>query len=88
MDKTTVFCRFCRILFLCLFLFVVMALDMASWFIDASWELRCSTAISFEFHSGVSVVTLAQRSFSILLEELATSVFRIETCVAETLANL
>lgn len=62
---------------------------MASCFTDSSWELYCSsTAISFEFHSGVSVMTLAQRSFNILLEELATSVFRIEACVAETLANL
>ena len=59
--------------------------NMASGFTDASWELCCSsTAISFEFHSGVSVMTLAQRSFNILLEELATSVFRTEACVAET----
>lgn len=60
--------------------------NMASCFTDASWELCCSsTAISFEFPSGLSVMTLTQRSFNILLEELATSVFRIEACVAETL---
>jgi hypothetical protein len=62
---------------------------MASCFTDASWELCCSsTTISFEFHSGVSVLlSLAQRDFkqsASAREEPATSIFRMEACVADT----